>query len=96
MNTPQDLWATVRRSGVPMNGSDYLPWETFTSAGTEMPIPRLFTVGTPTPDNLNYENQLEAVQEQGFTTGDPNPQILNAERLWFDEPDPEYGAGPNQ
>lgn len=96
MNTPQDLWATVRRSGVPMKGSEYLPWETFTSSGTEMAIPRRFTVGTPTPDNLNYENQLESVQEQGFTTGDPNPQILNAERLWFDEPDPDYGAGPKQ
>ncbi len=94
MNTPQDLWTTVRRSGVPMKESEYLSWETFTSSGTEMPIPRRFTVGTPTPDDLNYENALEAVQEQGFTTGDPNPQILNAERLWFDQSNPEYGAGP--
>ncbi|WP_236980800.1 SusD/RagB family nutrient-binding outer membrane lipoprotein [Membranihabitans maritimus] len=94
MNTPSDLWATVRRSGVPKKGSDYLAWEEFTSSGNSMPIPRRFTVGTPTPDDINYDNQLKSVQEQGFTTGDPNPTILNAERLWFDLEDPEYGAGP--
>ncbi|GAA5222021.1 SusD/RagB family nutrient-binding outer membrane lipoprotein [Membranihabitans marinus] len=94
MNTPNDLWATVRRSGVPMKGSSYLEWEEFTSSGTEMPIPRRFTVSTPTADNLNYANQLKSVQDQGFTTGDPNPNILSQERLWFDQDSPEYGEGP--
>lgn len=96
LNTPQDLWATVRRSGVPKKDSEFLPWKTFISSGSEMPIPRRFTVGTPTPDDLNYENELNAVKEQGFTTGDPNPQILNAERLWFDDSNPEYGEGPKE
>lgn len=94
MNTPNDVWTTVRRSGVPKKGSAYLPWTEFTSAGSSMPIPRRFTVQTPTQDDLNYANQLKSVQEQGFTTGDPNPNILSNERLWFDLNSPNYGEGP--
>ncbi len=96
MNTPNDLWTTVRRSGVPVKGSEYLPWENFTTSGSEMPIPRRFEVSTPTQDDLNYANKLEAVQEQGFTTGNNSPEVLNTERLWFDTENPEYGAGPKQ
>ena len=51
-------------------------------------------MGTPTEDSKNYENQLQAVQEQGFTTGTSDPVILNTERLWFDKQNPQYGAGP--
>ncbi len=94
MNTPNDLWTTIRRSGIPKKGSSYLPWENFTTSGSEMPIPRRFVVSTPTEDDLNYVNKLAAVQEQGFTTGDPSPAILNSQRLWFDKENPAYGAGP--
>ena len=59
-------------------------------------MPRRFVVRTPTEDNSNYENYKNAYQEQGFTTGSNDPQILNTERLWFDKSDPNYGAGPKQ
>ncbi len=94
MNTPNDLWATVRRSGIPKKGSAYLPWETFTASGSEMPIPRRFVVGTPTEDDLNYANKMASAQEQGFSTGTPDPVKLNSEKLWFDKQNPVYGAGP--
>lgn len=94
MNTPNDIWTTVRRSGVPMKGSSYLAWENFTSSGIEIPIPRRMTVGTPTQDDINYANKLAAVQEQGFTSGTPDPAVLSAERLWFDKENPNYGEGP--
>ena len=96
MNTPEDLWTTVRRSGIPKKGSSYLAWENFTISGSEAPIPRRFVVGTPTEDDLNYDNMMKSVQEQGFTTGDPNPAILSTERLWFDKENPAYGAGPKR
>jgi hypothetical protein len=94
MNTPNDLWTTVRRSGIPKKGSTYLPWETFTASGSEMPIPRRFVIGTPTEDDLNYANKMASAQEQGFSTGTPDPVKLNSEKLWFDKQDPIYGAGP--
>lgn len=94
MNTPNDIWALVRRSGCPKKGSAYLAWEDVTVSGNEIPIPRRMTVGTPTEDDINYTNQMAAVQEQGFTSGTPDPTVLNAERLWFDKENPSYGDGP--
>lgn len=96
MNTPNDIWTTVRRSGVPVKGSAYLPWEEATVSGAEIPIPRRMTVGTPTEDDINYANLRAAVEEQGFTSGTPDPAILATERLWFDKNNPDYGAGPKQ
>jgi hypothetical protein len=93
-NTPGDVWALVRRSGIPKKGSSYLPWDNFIASGNELTIPRRFTVATPTEDNKNYKNQLSSVQEQGFTTGTSDPNALNSERLWFDKQNPNYGAGP--
>lgn len=94
MNTPNDVWATVRRAGIPKKGSTYLAWENFTESGSEMPIPRRFEIGTPTEDDLNYTNKMASAQEQGFTTGSLDPGVLNSERLWFDKQNPAYGAGP--
>ena len=94
MNTPNDIWTTVRRSGCPKKGSAYLPWEEATVSGAEIPIPRRMTVGTPTEDDINYANKQAAVEEQGFTSGTPDPAVLSAERLWFDKQNPDYGAGP--
>ncbi|MCD6355034.1 MAG: SusD/RagB family nutrient-binding outer membrane lipoprotein [Prolixibacteraceae bacterium] len=96
MNTPNDIWTTVRRSGIPKKGSAYLPWEDFTISGNKMPIPRRFVVGTPTEDDINFDNKMAAVKEQGFTTGTPEPSTLATERLWFDLENPAYGAGPKQ
>lgn len=93
-NTPSDTWTTVRRSGIPKKGSAYLPWDNLIASGNELLVPRRFTIGTPTEDSKNYENELQAAQQQGFTTGTSDPEVLNSERLWFDEPNPTYGAGP--
>jgi hypothetical protein len=93
-NTPGDVWAVVRRSGIPKKNSNYLAWDPLLASGNELTLPRRFTVGTPTEDNKNYENQLQAVQEQGFTTGTSDPVILNTERLWYDKQNPQYGTGP--
>ena len=94
MLTPHDIWTTVRRSGVPKKGSQYLPWEPVTSSGVELSVPRRFVIGTPTEDDINYTNKKAAVQEMGVTTGVNNPATLNTERLWFDKNNPQYGAGP--
>lgn len=93
-NTPGDVWATVRRSGVPKKGSAYLPWENFTSSGAEMAIPRRFEIIMPGKDDLNYSNKMEAITEQGITPGVHDAITLNTERLWFDLQNPQYGMGP--
>lgn len=92
--TPGNLWTTVRRSGIPKKGSEVLPWVPMLAGGSPVTIPRRFEIPTPTKDNKNYENAMEALTNQGFTTGANDPEILNSERIWFDKVDPEYGAGP--
>ncbi len=94
MNTPGDVWTTVRRSGVPKVGSLYLAWEKFTSSGVEMTIPRRFVIATPGEDDTNYANRMAAITEQGITPSVLNPVKLNTERFWFDKLNPQYGMGP--
>ncbi len=94
MNTPGDVWTLVRRSGIPKRGSAYLPWQNLVASGSELPVPRRFVVGEPTEDDLNYDNVKAAIVEQGYTTSTNEPSILNAERIWFDKENPQYGAGP--
>lgn len=94
MATPHDLWATVRRSGIPKKGSSYLAWENVTGAGVELKIPRRFVIGTPAESDINYKNIMSAISEMGVSTGTNAPATLNIERLWSDKENPQYGAGP--
>lgn len=92
--TPGDLWSTVRRSGIPKKSSNYLAWENFNSGGKELAVPRRFVIATPGADDINYQNKVSAISDQGFTSGTNDPAILSTQRLWFDKQNPAYGAGP--
>ncbi|UJH90730.1 SusD/RagB family nutrient-binding outer membrane lipoprotein [Antarcticibacterium sp. 1MA-6-2] len=94
--TPGDLWTTVRRSGIPKRNSEVFAWDPLLAGGSELIIPRRFMINTPTQDNKNFQNAMEAYTNQGFTTGTNDPNILNNERIWWDEENPDYGAGPIQ
>jgi len=95
ISNPNELFVTSRRSGVPKKGSSILAREAFTSGGAELTIPRRFTINSPTLDDINYENQMKAIQDQGFTPGSNDPAVLNSERLWYDSNAPQWGSGPN-
>ena len=59
-----------------------------------MSIPRRFVITTPGKDDINYENKMAAITEQGITPAVLDPIKLNTERFWFDKTNPQYGAGP--
>ena len=94
--TPYDVWTTVRRAGIPKKNSAYLPYVPFMprGGGSELVIPRRYVVDLPLEDDLNYDNKMNALEQQGFTPGVNDPVILSNERIWFDQEDPDYGAGP--
>lgn len=93
--TPNDTWTTARRAGTFVNNSSVLPREPFLNgSGGVITLPRRFRLGNPTDDNQNVANYRAAIQEQGFTPGTSDPQILNTQRLWFDKQNPNYGEGP--
>lgn len=94
LGTPGDVWTTTRRSGIPKRNSEYLQWDRLLASGSELTIPRRFMVNAPSADNQNFENTLNAYEQQGFTAGTNNPVILNQERIWWDINNPDYGEGP--
>jgi hypothetical protein len=94
LSNPNELFVTCRRSGIPKKSSTILPREEFTWEGTELTLARRFSVSNPTQDDINYDNALAAIEEQGFTAGSNDAQTLNAERLWYDKSAPQWGEGP--
>lgn len=92
--TPGDTWTTARRSGVPKTGSTVWPREPFLAGGVDLTVPRRFMSGEPLEASKNYANQKASLEEQGFTPGSNDPTVLNTQRLWFDQENPNYGAGP--
>lgn len=92
---PTQLYVTSLRSGVPESNSQYFERVAFWDGGVNMTIPRRFGVDQPTKDNINYENILNALKQEGLTPGSNNPQVLHDERLWYDKGAPDWGEGPN-
>jgi len=91
INTPDNLWTTVRRSGIPKIGSAYFAWEDFKVSD----IPRRVVVHEPDPNDLMYDIVKAHQSAAGLTPNNNTPGVLNSERLWFDKNNPNYGAGPN-
>lgn len=94
INIPNELFVTVRRSGVPKKDSKYLAREVFLK-NEAYPIPRRFIKNAVETSDLLYDIKMHAYKEQGFSVGNFDPAILNAERVWYDKGAPNYGEGPN-
>ena len=90
---PDQMYVTMRRSGVPMKNSDILPFENFTTDGSDYPLPRRFSYLDPSPTDKMRPIVLEALKEQGFNIGF-QPEMLNTERVWYDKNAPQFGEGP--
>lgn len=94
---PIDQFVNVRRSGVPMKGSELLPWDEFSNIlDYTTLIPRRFKVSEPAPTDQLHDITLEAIKAQGFSYGTDNadPDKLNSQRVWYDKANPQFGEGP--
>lgn len=91
---PWEMYVTMRRSGVPMKGSAYLPYESFPLDGDAYAIPRRATMTSPAKSDQMYDKIMTAYQEQGFSIGNEASK-LESERVWYDQGAPAWGAGPN-
>ena len=90
---PLEQFVTARRSGVPKVGSSLIPW---VALKPSKDIPRRFYIAQPEPSDKMRAIIEAAMREQGvsFTDGQ-NPDVLNAERVWYDKGAPNFGEGPN-
>ena len=93
LSSPTDMFATVRRSGIPMRNSKYLAWEEF--RGSDYLLPRRFPVNRPDLSDIMADISSAAYEAQGYTMGDKEAATLNTERVWFDFGAPNFGEGPN-
>lgn len=94
--SPDDLFACVRRSGIPQRGSAVLAWDDFTANGDAgFPIPRRFQISVPLESDLMYSIKKQAYEQQGFSLSTFEPSLLNTERVWYDKGAPDFGEGPN-
>ena len=90
---PLEQFVTVRRSGVPKVGSTLIPW---VALKPSKDIPRRFYIAQPELSDKMRAIIEAAMQEQGFSfTDGQNPNVLNAERVWYDKGAPNFGEGPN-
>jgi hypothetical protein len=93
---PNDQFVTVRRSGIPKEGSSLIAWQNFSPEVANSAIPRRFEVGAPSPTDLMYQILIDAYKSQGFTPGTgQDGALLNSERVWQDVNAPQFGQGPN-
>lgn len=93
---PIDQFVNVRRSGVPMKGSEILPWQDFGGVVSVNEIPRRFKVSEPPQTDQLREMKMEAWKAQGFSYGTTaaDPDVLNKERVAYDKENPQFGEGP--
>ena len=90
---PLEQFVTARRSGVPKVGSSLIPW---VALKPSKDIPRRFYIAQPEPSDKMRAIIEAAMREQGFSfTDGQNPDVLNAERVWYDKGAPNFGEGPN-
>lgn len=89
---PTEQFALVRRTGFPSKNGNILKWETITAGGSELPISRRFPVNEP-DNEINKANFNSAMQSQGWTVGESKGTVLNQQRVWWDENNPDFGAG---
>lgn len=86
---PEEGWANAKRTGYPKYGSSLLARVQIDNP--ELKLPR--RVPTPEPGDLNRSNWEAANAAQGFSNLDESPAVLNAQRMWWDESNPNIGAG---
>ena len=90
---PDQMYVTMRRSGVPTKNSTILPFEHFRIDREEYPLPRRFSFVDPSPTDKMKEILMDALDKQGFTIGF-DPKLLNTQRVWYDKNAPQFGEGP--
>ena len=100
--TPNEMYVTARRGGVPVIRDQVcelgLPTYTYFTPGQAtgtFQVPRRFDLQAVSVADINGENKRKAAEAQGFDFPIPQDVIrLNSQRIWYDIPAPQWGAGP--
>lgn len=82
---PNEAWALIKRTGYPSPNGVVLQAERFMNAGTEVAMPRRWSIVLPPISDFNYANAKEAIEEM---QKDPSfGELSNIKgRVWWDAP----------
>lgn len=92
---PADIYTYTRFGGIPKRGSTIWPRELFIgdpAFDAKLNIPRHFKFTEPDPASVNFDNQKEAYDRQGFTDYESASPVMS-ERMWNDKKAPDWGNG---
>ena len=81
---PNEAWAEIKRTGYPSSNGAIMPVENLTLGGAPLPMPRRFIVTYPQLGDLNYTNDINAINAELQLPGfGASTDILG--KVWWDE-----------
>ncbi|MDR1201484.1 MAG: SusD/RagB family nutrient-binding outer membrane lipoprotein [Tannerellaceae bacterium] len=90
---PIDQYTTAKRSGLPKIGSTLFNRADYAANNVQVTLfPRRMALNAPAETDLMYPILIESYKAQGYTVG--SGAILNSERTWQDQNNPQWGEGP--
>jgi hypothetical protein len=79
-----EAWALIKRTGYPGVAGNILKLENIHQGGTLQVMPRRFVVAFPSITDLNYQNVLDAINQQKTDPGFSDPTDITG-RVWWDK-----------
>ncbi|MBN9384995.1 MAG: SusD/RagB family nutrient-binding outer membrane lipoprotein [Chitinophagaceae bacterium] len=78
-----EAWALIKRTGYPSVNGNILQLENVHQGGVLQAMPRRFVVTFPSVTDLNYQNVLDAINEEKKDPGFGDPTDITG-RVWWD------------
>ena len=79
-----EAWALIKRTGYPSSTGNILKLEDIHQGGALQVMPRRFVVTFPSVTDLNYQNVLDAINEEKKDPGFGDPTDITG-RVWWDK-----------
>jgi len=79
-----EAWALIKRTGYPSSTGNILKLEDIHQGGVLQAMPRRFVVTFPSLTDLNYQNVLDAINEEKKDPGFGDPTDITG-RVWWDK-----------
>lgn len=81
---PSEAWALIKRTGYPSPTGVVLPLEALTTGGNAMTMPRRFPTQYPQVGDLNYTNDINAINAQLAQPGYGTANQITG-KVWWDQ-----------
>jgi hypothetical protein len=81
---PNEAWALIKRTGYPNSSGSILPLENLTLGAAPLQMPRRYVVSYPQLGDLNYNNDLNAINAELQLPGFGAANDISG-KVWWDQ-----------